>query len=350
MKQLIKYISIIGIALIMLGCEKDGGGGGSEDAAASLESYDYVAIDQETAKPLASAVYTKIKNASDTATSSASLATRSNTQRVRRAPAAWDPMKVAEWAVSNWKNITASSNHLRIESRSTITPRATESEVEDCYITGTTTITEKSRTEGQISPGDGVSITYDNCDDGDGAVIDGSIRIVFNRFAPSGDDYSITIYIDLTARNNIKGSSREGEVGIIQADMTLAVVNSNDTSTMTVSSDRYYVKVGEFMYLLENMTDRLVTDPEEYRYSYNATLTLQSEKIKGKVVTTTDPEFKGKIGQKYPDTGAITVTGANGSYVKLDADTGDNSTLLLTVDDGKSVTSEEVRWRELETR
>ena len=354
MKHLIKYITLIGITLIMLGCEKDVGssnsGGGNEDTTANQKSYDYIAIDQETAKPLASEVYTKIKEASNTATSNASFATRSSTQRVGRSPTTWEPIKVAEWAASSWQDIVASSTHPQIESRSATTPRATESEVENCYVTGTVTITETKSTEGHISPGDKLSINYDNCDNGNGAVLDGSISLVFNRYAPSGDDYSISMYIDATIRNNRKGSSKKGESAIIQADMTLAVTNSDDTSTTTISSKRYYMKSGEFMYLLENMTNRLITGSEDYRYSYNATLTLASDEVKGKVVTTTDPEFKGKIGKSYPDTGAITVTGANGSYVKLDADTGTNSTLYLAVYDGKSVTSEEIRWRELERR
>ena len=344
MKQQFRYISLVGIALIMHGC---GGGGGSNNGSsgndtAKLESYDYVAIDQTTAKPLASTVYSKITQASDTSTGTSSLAPRSNDRQDRPHPTTLNPVKLSGWAASNWKNIVASSPSLHIESRSATT-RAAKSETVECDVAGKATVTVDMRSNDHISSGDKLSVDFDNCDDGDGAVYNGNISFVFNSYA-SEDEFSMTMFMDATTLDN---STAAGELTVIKGEVTVTFDNSNGLSRTTVSSARLYMEDNDGRHLIENMTDKLVTNSTHYRSEYSAA--LASDKINGKVIANTNPPFIGQRGKSHPDTGTIMITGANRSYIQLNADTGNNATLYLTVYDGKSATSEEISWKELET-
>ena len=347
MKQLIRYISLIGIALIMHGCGGDGGGGSnssdsinnSGNDTATLESYDYVAIDQKTAKPLASMVYSKITQASNTTTNTASFA-RTSDQQARHHPSTLNPVKLSGWAASNWQNIAASSSSLNIEPRSA-TPRTAKTEVEDCDVAGKVAVTVDTRNDEHISSGDKLSVDFDNCDDGDGAVYDGNISFVFNSYT-SKDNYSMTMFMNATTRDN-----KTGQLAVIKGELTVTVNNSSSLSRTTVSSSRLYMEDEEGRHLIENMTDKLAVSSTHYQSEYSAA--LASDKIKGKVIANTNPAFIGQRGKSHPDTGMITITGANRSYVQLNADTGNNATLYLTVYDGKAATSEEISWKEIES-
>ena len=333
MKQLTKYLLILFIALIIHGCGD--GGAGNDDTP--LKTQDYIAIDQKIAKPLASEAYQAINQTNDQADRLSGSVKSANTSHPEH-PDLSNPLKLSRWAVSQWGAQVSQSGTARMSVRSA-TPRATESEVLDCDVAGTAKLTIKASDAEELSPGDQLIIEYDQCDYGDGSTINGSISFTFNEFQ-SEDNFNVTMLLDANVLTN-------NEVGVIKGDVTVIANKENGVTTTTVTSDRFYIRKDDEGSLVENLKTTLIENGTHYELDYDAEFTTDS--IDGKVTIDTDPNFQGDTRKPYPDTGVMIITGANSTYLQLNADTGNNATLYLTVYDGSTTTSEEITWNELET-
>lgn len=216
--------------------------------------------------------------------------------------------------------------------------KETLSESEDCEVSGRRTVEVVNLDDGTIDPGDRMKLTASQCNDGD-VTINGSMEIIVNRY-DSQDNNNITVRFDLT------GTS-DGSLVTIRGDFTGDEKKIGSTTTETTTSERLYVAVDDESVTFENLSSIETTDGSDYSVDYD--VTLISDLVGGKVKVSTDPVFTGRVSyySSYPDYGVMTVTGADSSYVKLDADTGNRATAYITYSSGGGVSSETVYWRNL---
>ena len=330
MKQITTLSCILFIIFAIHGC---GGGNSGSDTSPPATSSDDIAINRENAKTLALQAYSIVNQVDEQRNISG---TTKSANALNHSPHnLTSPAALSQWAIQ-LANHTHATPHASLRSATT---RKTISDTTECDISGSTKITLTSSNPGEITPGDKLTFRFNNCDDGDGSVLNGTLILVYNEYQ-SDENYSVTMKFDaavLTSEEN----------NLVQGDMTVTLETSGDITTTTVSSPRFYTLNGNEASTLENMRNTQIEGGLLYVIDYDTELT--SDKIGGKVEITTEPKFRGNITKPYPNTGVMTVTGANNTSVQLNADTGSNATAFLTINDGSAITSEEIFWRELET-
>ncbi len=179
---------------------------------------------------------------------------------------------------------------------------------------------QSTTTQNNTAPCDnGGTITILSVDDLDG---DGEIDAFEAQMDNCKSDNNIEINGDLS----LKAADTNSSIEIILTSKRLSITDQGETTT------------------LEDMHIAMTESKTSYAFDFDTNL-ITSE---GEIIIETDPAFKGRSSNgTNPDTGKMTIKGANSSFISIDADTGSNKTVQLTVNDGTSTQSETVRWDEL---
>lgn len=86
------------------------------------------------------------------------------------------------------------------------------------------------------------------------------------------------------------------------------------------------------------------------QYSYDYSMTASGSGINGSMTAATNPPFTGTVDgggdTGAPTAGILTITGGNSSII-LDAGTGNPDTVLMTINENGTITSEEIDWDDL---
>jgi len=134
--------------------------------------------------------------------------------------------------------------------------------------------------------------------------------------------------------------------GVFNGDMTIGqqieATDDGEGEVVIIVSNHLSISDQGETVVFDNLLIATAKTESSYVVDFDAELTTSE----GKIIIETEPNFKGKNSSPNPDTGIMTVKGANGSFVSLDADTGSNETVLVTVNDGTSTQSEILLWNE----
>ena len=235
---------------------------------------------------------------------------------------------------------------------SPLTSRASSSFSEDCDGGGSMKFTVNDRNNNEeLDAGDSVSVTYSNCAmvdefDGTRSIMDGSTSFRINSMSGT-DSSNSSINVTLEINKLTLTETSSNETVYVDGDINLATSTNNDSAELSISGSKIEFNDSEEFGLIRDydMQQSWNVSTEQWTQSLNAK--LASTDIEGQIEITTPVPLQGK-GDSYPIIGTTTVTGANGSYVSLNADTGNNETLILTIFDGGTSVSEEVFWSELD--
>jgi len=182
--------------------------------------------------------------------------------------------------------------------------------------------------------GDTVSIALNQCNDGDGTVTNGAINMGFNACSPhfsGGSCEGSTMSIDLSVSDLAGSGSIKG---------TMVSVSQNDSS-LSMGSDHITSSGLIFSFGNENVSFHdLVSDSSWdnstgiYSDASDFILDLNVTDFVGRLVVDNTIPMVSNNGNVYPDTGSTTITGAGGTTVVLNADTGDSNTVEVTTNGG----------------
>ena len=175
--------------------------------------------------------------------------------------------------------------------------------------------------------GDEAIITFDNCIDFPGVVINGTVDVVFNTvdgIPPTNFELGIDMFFDIDA-------SGGGEKATIDGDISAVLSNGDGFNYIALFGSELIINNGQASE--ESLSDYLFWEKEEIdsgawqafiggTYSSASTGSWDVE-------TTTD--FIG-IGDAPPDEGVLDMSGAAGSWIILDADNGNPETFELRHD------------------
>ena len=195
----------------------------------------------------------------------------------------------------------------------------------------------------ELDSGDTLTAAYDMCVfeyDDSSLTTDGNIVIRIN----AGDFESTSSDITGTYQNLLMFSSEE--YSRLDGSMRIASDFSGNVESVLMSSDALLVEgTDEAMHVsgfaLDNTYD---TGTNIWTMSYDAE--LKYTKLEGNVAIDTLMTFEG-IYSDEPTVGEMQITGANGSYVLIDANTGDDDTVYVTIYDGSLSVAQELTWDEL---
>lgn len=314
MKKLLYIFLLLSLLTVLAACG-GGGGGGSED------KQDLIAINQDNGQEVASAGLSGSSAIQDQGDSTDILGARKKTKA----------------------NLSATLDVMP-KARQVLT-KATESETFECD-SGTLTLTANDANNNQeLDGGDSVSARFDECvitENGQTTLSNGTFSLVVNSISSDEKSMNITAeYKELTVEEG-------GEISSVDGKMTLDVQVNGDVESVTLSGDRMDFRDGNESGSLIDFTLKSVNNTRTFAWTQSIDAVIQGSEIGGRVIITTPTDFQG-VGNNHPDFGEILFTGSEGSYASLNADTGNNSTVLVTIFDGAVTSSDEIDWDELES-
>lgn len=167
---------------------------------------------------------------------------------------------------------------------------------------------------------------------------DGPLRIDVTRVTNDMDiGYKMTL--------DKSFSTSHGHTGSIKGSGTFDIKYNGDGNlsasgeyNMTATFDGKSISFNPMQYTMDVVN-------EQYTYNYNAE--IYGTAIQGSISIDTSPSFTGSIDDDYPTSGTLTITGSNSS-VELNADTGNDDTVLMTINENGSTSSKEVSWESLD--
>ncbi len=215
--------------------------------------------------------------------------------------------------------------------------RASETSTQACEDGGSATLSGSGNPE---TGAGSLSVTFNQCNEF-GSITNGSFSISFAMADESNMDMSL-VY------NNIR-VTEDGYTGGINGDMRMVMSTVGETSTSTISSTRlnmHHELDGNIV--ISDMLMRQVLNTTSYDYTMEVAYNLASDQLNGRVNVATPQALAYSEFANYPATGRLVLSGANGSSISLDADTGSLSTVMLTVFDGAVSTSNTVDWSSID--
>ncbi len=188
---------------------------------------------------------------------------------------------------------------------------------EPCAVSGSMTISGDIANPDTLTAGDFFNVDWNNCDDGQGQVIDGLIVYSITSYevdATTGGSL-LGITLTLTAFQVTAGAdfySADGDVSFTLDSRTPPIsVATMSGSTFTVSSNGSTETLSNFS---ATVTENAGMFPSGYTTVAMGTVT--STQFDGSVTYDTPVPFQ-SIGEAYPYTGELLITGANNATLRL---------------------------------
>jgi hypothetical protein len=168
----------------------------------------------------------------------------------------------------------------------------------------------------QLSTGESVTMTFSACNEG-GFVMNGSFSI--NNVTITGDVFnSVPPYsLQLTVQANGFTATENGQAVGMNGGLTLSQSTPDGLSfTSSISGSSLQLTESGITVTMTNFQINATHDDGTGAYTFDADATVSSSTMGGSVTIVTDVPFQG-IEPGDPSVGELTVTGANGTSVRL---------------------------------
>ena len=194
--------------------------------------------------------------------------------------------------------------------------------------------------EGSLAEaGDWLLISFDQCER-DGALLDGVMHIsvgaqsiVASEMAAEFNSLRVTQFARTSTLSGDLRISWFRNGTLLSSSMSSHQLNMHDTENgHTVISDLQ----------IERGSDSF-TNSDTLNISYE----VASDQLNGRLMFKTPQPLLFMSNSTRPVTGLLHLTGASGSYIELNADTGQSDSVFLTVFDGSVVSAGSVIWSDL---
>lgn len=190
-------------------------------------------------------------------------------------------------------------------------------ETTPCAVSGSLTLSGDIANSATITAGDFINLDWDSCDDGLGQVIDGLLGMTFTSFVGDALSGEFLLGIGLTVSNF---QVTEGaDINSANGDVSLSIdTRSPPLTVATTSGSTFSVNSNGRTETLSNFSST-VTNDAGMLPSHITTVamgTVTSSEFTGSVSYTTPVPFE-SIGDAYPYTGELLVTGASNATLRL---------------------------------
>lgn len=221
-----------------------------------------------------------------------------------------------------------------------VQPSATiPAETFDCLVSGTIRLSGSIANFDTLTAGDRITADFSNCDEGDGAVYSGRMRIDVTSFTGDLFNDQFALGARVTITNLAYTIDGVRNVGNGVANMDLDILEPF-VSTFTVAGDRLELSSGSRSWVLRDFAVSIVDDASglDLVTENSGSGTLEGHDFSGAVDFLSVAPLV-SIGGDYPGTGELLITGANGATIRVTVL--DTTTLQLELDfNGDSVVDE----------
>lgn len=184
------------------------------------------------------------------------------------------------------------------------TPRISPALVEttNCLISG-------SKTIDAATDGTSIVITFNNCSDTTGEVVNGTMSLT--NIAISTTSFSATSSIDLVVATTSYPTVR------FAGTYSLATTDTSTESTVALTGTNYSITVGSNVTTLSNFSFTESYTIATDLYSSTSNYTLASTELGGSVTVTTVTPMQRYGSRLHPFAGQFVVTGANNTKIRV---------------------------------
>jgi hypothetical protein len=228
----------------------------------------------------------------------------------------------------------------------TLAPTAASSETTPCAVSGTVTFSSDTASADTLAAGDRITFAYEDCDQGDGAILNGGFELTVRTFQGDAASGSMLMTVDLVA--NDFGMLQGEESSTIDGDLRMALdTREANAFRIEVSGDALDVGAnGEFASLAD-FSIAITMDTTLGTSTLDIGGYLMSSAFNGDVrYDTIQPLEVDAAG--VPTAGEIRITGAKGATVEVNILGAEN--VQLDIDLNGDGTVDEVvtlSWTEL---
>lgn len=189
---------------------------------------------------------------------------------------------------------------------------------EPCAVTGTVTLSGNLADPNTITEGDTIGAVFDNCDDGDGFVIDGGLQftIIAIDGDPFTDVYRLTLGMVLSSLN----VTADGETVSADGDLTYTLDSLGfPTATVILSGSELTVGAAGEQIGFRNFDQTLTVNAGMVPTTYAAEADgrLRSSTLGGSVDYRTITTIRARGDDNPPFAGEVLVDGADASEVRI---------------------------------
>ena len=318
-------------ALVITAC---GGGGG--DSALVAPPADDAAITSSSARDIASEVFDSMRDSASFGDfGSAGLIGSSGSGSLTLAKAA--------------SNAATKAGVVQAEAAGALIGVAFGPERTDCAVSGSVTVSGDIQNPEMLSAGDTVSLRFDDCDEGDGQVVNGNLGMVVDTLEGdlAGGFFALGVTLDFQLFRIVES----GETTMLNGGFSM-LVDSTDYPVTVASLSSPYLSVtdGSDTVTLSNYSTSVTVDessqPPAYALTGSGRIDIPSQG--GSVAYTTRAPFTG-FGEGDPDSGVLFIRGAESASITLTVLSGTQVQLEMDYD-GNGTTDETVvvTWVELD--
>jgi hypothetical protein len=196
------------------------------------------------------------------------------------------------------------------------TAAASVEETTECPMGGFMTISAEIQEPETLSTGDSFSLSYMDCDYGEGMVANGSIGFTVSSFSGElgGEQFELGFDLDI---DNLQLVELVEDTAI-DGDMSMVLSVDATTSTVTISGSSLSLSSGTDSFSLSQYSTSATVDSSMFPTSYTLQSSgfLMSSHFDGEVRFSTSIELQGS-GEGNPVDGEFTITGAEGATVTV---------------------------------
>ncbi len=216
---------------------------------------------------------------------------------------------------------------------------------EECLVDGWITLSASLRNTETLSIGDRITANFDACDDGDGAIYDGRIRLDVLSF--SGDIFADQYLLDTRATLTSLAITEDGSTTTGDGSFDLGIdLRTPLLSRLSLDGTLLNLHSGSEAWVLRNFTIFMDEDDRGAALltSYSGSGSLESPNFSGTVNFATTVALLA-TDDNYPATGALQITGANGTGIQVTVL--NSETVQLAIDatgDGIVDETRQINW------
>ena len=303
--RLIPALAVATAMSMAAGCGGGGGGGGNSNAPAADNPSDLAPITSSNAQEISGEVLDSVEE-------TAELGRFGDFGTVGFVAAAGDPSLSKAAVAAATKAGPAQAGGLR-----TIMAAAFDLTDAPCEVDGTVSISAQLSEQDSLQPGDFIEFSFDQCDNGDGEVVDGRVSWTIDTFSGDPDTGLFKLGARLAFDNLVAAS--EGETGRVTGAIDMLM----DTETYPLisashSGERLAMSDGVHTVIFEDWITAVTADESSQpaAYTWDASGSVDVPEHGGKVTYNVLETFTG-FGDAEPDAGVLYVEGQDGGNITL---------------------------------
>ena len=218
----------------------------------------------------------------------------------------------------------------------------------DCAVSGTVDVQADVSDPAAPSLNDRFVFEFTNCDDGDGAVLNGGMAITITALA--GDPASGEFLVGMSIEFSAFSVTADGETTGASGTVNFQIDTTNPPLTMiTVSASTFVATSSGSEEVLTGFTIEITEDASMFpvAITVETSFTISSPRIGGAVTVTTSLALQSS-GTEYPFMGELRIEGADQAVIVLIALDANTVRLEIDIDgDGASDETIDMSWNEL---